>query len=142
MAKIFGETMDNIVESAVGLYWFVVVAGQNLLLAHRCSLGQGESYGTFITCPHGHYEVWEQWREGLGSLPANAIRIIRDYEYEEWPRGRVVFDCERQLFVVYADKKITQARLESAILKEFGLADARFMRDPHYRSTQRLAIPD
>ena len=48
--------------------------------------------------------------------------------YEDWPRGRIVFDQSRDLFIIYADRKLltpaTIARLET----QFHL--------PHYQSTE------
>jgi hypothetical protein len=31
---------------------------------------------------------------------------VRSYEYEDWPRGRIVFDRSRDLFILYADRKL------------------------------------
>ena len=27
---------------------------------------EAEPYGAMLTCPHGHYDVWEQWRKAGG----------------------------------------------------------------------------
>jgi hypothetical protein len=36
-----------------------------------------------------------------------ALRaLVRSYEYEDWPRGRIVFDQSRDLFILYADRKL------------------------------------
>jgi hypothetical protein len=32
--------------------------------------------------------------------------LVRSSEYEDWPRGRIVFDRSRQLFILYADRKL------------------------------------
>jgi hypothetical protein len=32
--------------------------------------------------------------------------IVQSYEYEVWPRGRIVFDRARDPFVLYADRKL------------------------------------
>jgi hypothetical protein len=43
--------------------------------------------------------------------------IVRSHEYEDWPRGRIVFDRTRDQFIPYADRKLltpaTIARIET-----------------------------
>jgi hypothetical protein len=43
--------------------------------------------------------------------------IVQAYEYEDWLRGRLVFDRLRGLFILYADRKLmtpaTIARIET-----------------------------
>jgi hypothetical protein len=68
-----------------------------------------------------------------------ALRaIVRSYEYEDWPRGRIVFDQSRDLFIIYADRKLltpaTIARLET----QFQLPEERteIQSDLHYKSKE------
>ena len=106
-------------------------------MAHRCALAEAEEYGDFLTCPHGHYEVWEGWR---ARCPADRIAsVVRDAEYEEWPRGRVVFNSLKGQFIVYADKQIPHGELQR-VLEYFGIPAGRadFMADEHYQSTRSL----
>lgn len=124
----------------VGLYWFVLDNSQNILLmAHRCSLADAEEYGDFLTCPHGHYEIWESWRSGRAA--ENADVALYDAEYEEWPRGRVVFNAVKGQFTVYADGQIAESELRR-IVEHFGIAAERtvFMKDEHYKSTRLLRM--
>jgi hypothetical protein len=140
-----GEDSDNgsdkfPSDASVGPYWFVRdETGKNLLLAHRCALLKAEPYGRFLTCPHGHCELWDRWRAECRD--ARLTAIARAFEYEEWPRGRVVFDSELRRFLVYADAQIFRRDLQERILKRFGIPphDALFLRDEHYVSTERLA---
>ena len=63
---------------------------------------------------------------------------MRSYEYEDWPRGRIVFDQSRDLFIIYADRKLltpaTIARLET----QFQLPGERteIHSDLHYKSKE------
>jgi hypothetical protein len=122
--------------SFVGIFWAMQEPGSPAtLVEHRCSLEEAEPYGTMLTCPHGHYEIWEQWRKA-GAGPA-----IVASEYEEWPRGRIVYDMEKDRFILYADQKILRdPALMASIQKRFGLPTERTdaKRDNHYRSTRRL----
>jgi hypothetical protein len=122
-------------DASVGPYWFVRDAsGKIVLLAHRCALRDAEEYGDFLTCPHGHCDLWEGWRT------TDALEICRHYEYEDWPRGRVVFDRVRGRFTVYGDPQIFHLGLEPKVLTHFGIPPDRvhFMEDEHYRSTESL----
>jgi len=129
-------------DSFVGIFWAVQEQGSAaILLEHRCSLNEAEPYGSMLTCPHGHYDVWEQWRKGIDIRRAAAASLIAMCEYEEWPRGRIVYDTESERFVLYADAQILRRpALMAAIHERFGLptdrADAK--PDNHYRSTRRL----
>jgi hypothetical protein len=90
-------------DSFVGPYWFVRNdSGTVRLIAHRCALADAEEYGDFLTCPHGHYDLWEGWR--TGRPPDGMARIVHEAEYEEWPRGRVVFNFVRGQFIVHGDR--------------------------------------
>jgi hypothetical protein len=92
-------------DAYVGPYWFVRDDSETvLLIAHRCALSEAEEYGECITCPHGHYDLWEGWRTGVA--PDGMTNIVRDAEYEEWPRGRVVYNFVQRQLIVYGDRQI------------------------------------
>jgi hypothetical protein len=129
--------------SFVGIFWAIPEdeGSTAILLDHRCSLKDAEAYGCMLTCPHGHYEVWEKWRERKGSRPATVASLVAASEYEEWPRGRIVYDLESERFVIYADAQILRRLpLLTAIHDRFGLptgrTDAKL--DNHYRRARRL----
>jgi hypothetical protein len=55
-----------------------------------------------------------------------ALRaIVRLYEYEDWPRGRIVFDRLRDLFVLYADRKLMTPEMIAHIQAQFHLPEDR-----------------
>lgn len=129
-------------ETFVGIFWVVLEKGAApTLLVHRCSLKEAEPYGAMRSCPHGHHDVWELWRGDTRRRPATATALIAASEYEEWPRGRIVYDADRDRFIVYADAQILQRRdLLAAIHERFGLPTSRTeaKRDNHYRRARRL----
>jgi len=101
-------------------------------------LADAERYDQFLTHPGGHYEVWERWR-GLGptGLAKRGLpKLIAWHEYEEFPRGRIVFDTETRMFIIYADQKLHNPAHLAAIRSAFGLDQAATVvrRDPHYRT--------
>jgi hypothetical protein len=67
-----------------------------------------------------------------------ALRaLVRSYEYEGWPGGRIVFDRARDLFVLYADRKLMTPATIARIEIQFHLPAERteIQRDFHYQST-------
>ncbi len=53
--------------SFVGIFWAIQEQGAAISIEdHQCSLKEAEPYGAMLTCPHGHYDVWEQWRKAGG----------------------------------------------------------------------------
>ena len=51
-----------------------------------------------------------------------ALRTIaQSYEYEDWPRGRIVFDLVRDLFILYADRKLMTPAIIARIKAQFHL---------------------
>lgn len=130
-------------DAYVGPYWFVRDCSRNVALkAHRCAFANAEQYGDFLTCPHGHCEIWEGGRTGG---PGDRIAdVLSQSEYEEWPRGRVVFHSVRGQFIVYGDAQIFAHELQDRVLEHFGIPaeGAVFMRDDHYRSTRSLHPAD
>jgi hypothetical protein len=68
-----------------------------------------------------------------------ALRaLVRSYEYEDWPRGRIVFDQSRDLFIVYADRKLLTPATIARIKAQFHLPTERteIQNDGHYQSTE------
>lgn len=106
-----------------------------------CSLDEAEEYGDCLTYGEGHYETWNAWRDGtlpLTSEVRDLRPIIAQAEYEEWPRGRVIYERSGDRFVVYADRQAFQHRgmLEKHL--EMAPGQALLRTDPHYQSTRRL----
>lgn len=92
-----------------------------------------------LTCPHGHYEVWEEWRRRGDNC------LVAESEYEEWPRGRVVYDTVNGRFVLYADPQIfRRPDLIARVREIFALPDVQTdpKPDSHYRSTRRIGQSD
>ena len=137
--------MATLSDSFVGIFWAVQEKGSTaVLLDHRCPISEAEPYGNMLTCPHGHYEVWEQWRNNARNDRPGLSFLIATDEYEEWPRGRIVYSSPHDHFVLYADAQIlSRADLLVIIHERFGLLADRTqlappMGDSHYVSTRRL----
>ena len=123
---------------SVGIFWGVPDAEELVLVTDRSPFAAAEPYGDFLTHPRGHYEVWEEWRllGAAGLIKLGLPGSIASGEYEEFPRGRIVFDTQTETFIIYADRKLQTAAIIQQIVDTFGLAGQRtaVRSDAHYRS--------
>jgi hypothetical protein len=122
----------------VGIFWLVQTPdGKARLLAAGCPLDQAEPYGHCLTYSPGHYETWAHWRRDRTVEPALRA-LVRSYEYEDWPRGRIVFDRSRNLFILYADRELLTPAMIARIETQFHLPADRieFQSDFHYQSNE------
>jgi hypothetical protein len=118
---------------SVGIFWRVA----GVLLVDRSTLDEAESYGDCITHAAGHYERWQQW-QALGATRLASMGYPEHIvltEYDEWPRGLIVYETPMQRFVIYADRRLQAPDTIDAIKVAFGLGDAEVIvkSDLHYR---------
>lgn len=117
----------------VGLFW--EVGGQ--LVAAGVPLARADRYGDCLTFEGGHAEYWEAWAgAGAGVLRRRGLPLaIIATEYDDHPRGRVVFDQCADAFIIYADRRLHAAAKVSAIRCRFGLDGlaCHVRADSHYR---------
>jgi hypothetical protein len=98
------------------------------LLVDSTPLSAAEEYGDFKIYSGNHISVWEQFRQN-GSAPA-------EMEYEEAPRGRVMYNTRTRRFTLLADRCILKdKRIVSKIVSEMNLPSKNTDRgtDSHYR---------
>jgi hypothetical protein len=135
---------DSVKESAqretprVGIFWAVQTLDDGArLLTAGCPLDQAEAYGDCLTYGPGHYETWDHWRRDRPVDPV-LCAMVWFYEYEDWPRGRIVFDRSRDQFILYADRKLLTPETIARIETHFHLPEDRteVQSDLHYQSTE------
>jgi hypothetical protein len=123
---------------SVGIFWVVETSpGEARLLTAGCSLEAAEPYGDFLTFAGGHHKIWASWRKIKD--PSAALRaLVRTFEYEEWPRGRLVFDQKKKLFTLYADRKLMLPATIGKIQDRFALPAKKTVleTDFHYQSSE------
>jgi hypothetical protein len=126
--------------ASIGIFWLLPSAGEVVLLAHDVTLELAEAYGDCLTCPLSHYDAWEGTKRGkplLAPLDATIKLLIAASDYENWPRGRIVYDGAAQSFIVYADRQIFPHA--ALVCAHFNLPPGvPFRTDPHYRNSKRL----
>jgi hypothetical protein len=63
-------------------------------------------------------------------------------EYEEWPRGRVLYDGTARRFVIRADRQLHRPEFVHLIADRFrfAVAVATILSDDHYRSIRHVPL--
>ena len=108
----------------VGIFW--VYHTQPIVAA--VSLSEGIDDSDFINGPYDHLPYWETVRR---TIPA-----LRSVEYDEVPRGRVLYKKTERRCVVYMDQVLHREDVTQVIRSHFELPAATpFLTDLHYTTT-------
>jgi len=95
---------------------------------------EAEGYAHFKIHAHDHYKYWE-WLRRMGAVPA-------DVEYDEVPRGRVVYDTQTRKYMLFLDRCILRnKKLVSRIMAQMSLPpeNTETGTDSHYRCPKCLS---
>jgi hypothetical protein len=120
---------NNVSVPRIGIVFLV----KGKVLVDSTPVIQAESYAHFKIHPHDHPEYWEHLRK-MGAVPA-------DVEYDEVPRGRVVYDTKSRKYTLFLDRCILKnKKLVSSIMEQMNLAyeDTETSTDSHYRCPKCL----
>ena len=120
----------------VGIFWWF----RAHLLARSVPLAQAERRGERLDSPLAHVSEWPQ----LVAQHRKALPLLSVLEYDEVPRGRVIFDRQTQTFVIYMDESLfttassglrAEPSVAEALRTTFALQGLtlRFATDLHYR---------
>ena len=109
----------------LGIFW---IDDSGTMFSESISLRDAPDYGECKIFEGSHFELWSK---AVRSNPK-----WRDKEYEEIPRGRVVYrkDPHKPEFIVYLPKRIS--KYKNKVIDRFNLPSGhvRFdMSDEHYR---------
>lgn len=129
--SIINEVLNGVKlrESKVGAFY--VIKGKVYSDATPVRDGDTGSTANFVDGYLSHYDLW------YNVIAPKLGLSTRDYEYDDFPRGRVVFDKGANKYRILADKKILN---DSSILRdvtsEFSLKSGAWttMTDSHYQS--------
>ncbi len=109
----------------VGIFW---IDDSGAMFADGVSLPKATDYGEFRTFDKSHYESWDS--------VIHAKPKWKHLEYEEVPRGRVVYkrDPKNPEFIVYMPRRI--GKFKNKVISRFKLP-AGYVRvdfsDEHYQ---------
>ncbi|MHA3053676.1 hypothetical protein [Acinetobacter sp. ANC 4640] len=110
----------------IGIFWFY--KNQIFGVSHEFDINSSDSLG-MIDSPYNHVSYWNKLR--------NKLPELRNIEYEDVPRGRVIFDKNKNKLIIYLDKKLLVKSKVSEICNffdaEYGI-NAILRLDPHYRT--------
>jgi hypothetical protein len=137
---------DAPIESGmVGPFWVVEERGRALVVALTVPLERAEPYGDMLTVDTGHFEYWSILaRRGVQALRGAGLPTAPVWsEYEEWPRGRVLYDRLARCFVIRADLQLHQPAFVRLVADRFGIGalSPLVLSDDHYRSVRRVPVP-
>ena len=116
-------------EPRVGIFWLF----DDKLILDSTPLSTAEPYGTALNHPTSHIDYWTRLQCTGAVLP--------EVEYEELPRGRVVFDGREQRLKLYADACILRKKdVVKKLLRLLHLPDdTPLSTDRHYRCSRCVA---
>ncbi|MCQ8878742.1 hypothetical protein NQT69_12085 [Pseudoalteromonas shioyasakiensis] len=111
----------------VGIFWFA----QNKLvfIAELATHYNADQYG-LIDSAFLHIHEWEKQH----IYSRFGLKLVGT-EYQQYPRGRVIFDTNLQRTHVFLDKHIFKTKVKNQIITAFNLHPdtTKWFDDPHYR---------
>ncbi|MFS1424377.1 hypothetical protein [Shewanella sp. 10N.286.48.B5] len=114
-------------ESFIGIFWFY----QGTLICKKLLISESKEDTLGIhDSPFQHIQEWESKNIYLASHPE-----LLGTEYQELPRGRVVYSSRKKAFTVYGDKACLTKKAKIIIINNFKLPteNTLFKSDPHYQ---------
>lgn len=118
-------------EPSVGIFWCF----RGRLLLEQCTIPQAEQYGENLGYGGSHVDCWTRLQDA-GEVPA-------DKEYEEAPRGRIVYLPRSARYLLFADRCILDDKaFLQRVMRAFHLPPRRTTASPdaHYRCYRCLGI--
>jgi hypothetical protein len=124
---------------SLGIFWGILEPDHSwCILTDKTSLAEAEPYGDFLTHPRGHYDVWSEWQKlNATALAKQAIpQAVAYHEYEDFPRGRIVYHVKARQFIIYADRSLQRPDVVTEIVNVFAISPGTFVvrSDAHYRT--------
>ena len=109
-------------EPQIGIFW--VFEGR--LLKASSPVAAGIDSPVSVDSRYDHIAFW--------SVLQIRNLALRSLQYDQVPRGRILFLKEKGRFCVYMDKKLRTARIKRMILEAFALPAGKtvFITDGHY----------
>ena len=107
----------------VGIWWL----WKKQLIKSSTPYTNGIISDRFINGPNDHYKYWE--------IVQTMIKELRATEYEEIPRGRVIYDTKNKRFYCYTSRMLCRNKmLRSLVIENFKLDEksTTFRQDDHY----------
>jgi hypothetical protein len=110
----------------IGIFW----VWKGVVLGRARNQDEGEEgVPGLVDSPDSHVDLWPAI-----TLDAYQFPALMNIAYEYVPRGRVLYDKNQDLSIVYLDSTLDTAKARKAIAKFFDLdlANVTWESDPHY----------
>ncbi|MEA2029599.1 MAG: hypothetical protein U9N49_11575 [Campylobacterota bacterium] len=108
----------------LGIFWLY----QNQIYCKLIAMESIEPINGFIDSDFAHYQVWDEM--------VGQHKDFYLYEYEDIPRGRVVYDIDNAQYIVYANQDIIDSKKANGLIMDaFDIKTKKviFKYDEHYR---------
>ena len=96
---------------------FFYIGGK--LIYNACPLSEGREQCGKLDNSYGHEKLYDD--------------NFRFGDYIDYPRGRVIWDKEKEQAIIYIDQCINRAEVLGEIVRTFGIEDYAVAFDDHYR---------
>ncbi len=113
----------------IGIFWFY----KNTVLGVAEDISQGfKGYNGLIDSNFDHVNVWETL-ELKKQFPE-----LKNMEYEQIPRGRILYSTKQNKHIIYMDKTLFQSPTKQKVTDFFNinLNQVMWKKDPHYTTNQ------
>ena len=109
----------------IGIFWYW--NNEVLGISHSFENSDVDSLG-IIDSPYTHVDYWAEVQRKYNEL--------RFFEYEEIPRGRVVFNVKTKKLIIYIDSNLLYKSKVEKIYQFFDTTaeQAILKKDPHYKT--------
>ena len=98
------------------------------ILSNEVDMRHGEEYGDFVN----YSSHWDLWRAAQKAYP-----VLKDIEYDTFPRGRVVYNKNTHKYIIYMDPVLNNEIDIDLITDRFNLRSGSYLvddKDEHYQS--------
>lgn len=105
----------------IGIFWFI--DGSVVGFKQYTNEVIPDSLG-LVDSEFAHVRDWDRLNNNLG-------------DYEEYPRGRVIFDRNKDVYNIYLDTSLLKDDIKTKILEFFEIKSKfkfKFRKDSHYRT--------
>lgn len=109
----------------LGIFWYF--QNQVIGIAHHFTQSDQDSLG-LIDSTYTHVEYWETLKQVFPNL--------KEFEYEDILRGRVIYNAKKQKTYVYMEAKLLKTAIAKQVAEFFELDFELviWMKDPHYKT--------
>jgi hypothetical protein len=109
-------------EGFIGIFWII----NGKVDGFKEPVENGEDYGDTVQPSCDHFTYWDEF-----TLCYPQLRLL---EYDEIPRGRVVYDRKKNRFVILSSREVlNSSKLVESVCQFYGLGENIELRwDEHY----------